>query len=122
MVEFGIILPLFLTAIFAVIEFGQAIWMFNGVAEAAREATRYAATNGSSSATPATAQKVTDKVKSALTWLDPTKVTVTTTWNPDNKAGSTVQVRVQYSFVPTLPLVPINTLAFSSTSKLTISY
>jgi Flp pilus assembly protein TadG len=122
MVEFGLILPIFLTFVFGIIESGQLVWMYNSVSEAAREGARYAATHGSTSATPATSTTVTSQVKSALGWLDPTKVTVNTTWTPDNKVGSVVQVQVKYTFVPTMPLVPIHSLAFASTSKLTISY
>ena len=120
--EFGLTLPLFLTMVFGIIEFGQAIWMYNTVCEAAREGARYAATHGTSSGSPATAKMVEDTIKSKTTWLDTTKLTVTTTWQPDNNPGSVVQVKVQYSFLPTLPLVPIQSLAFSSTSRLMISF
>lgn len=43
MVEFAIALSVFLVAMFAVIEFGRAIWVHNALADAARRGARYAA-------------------------------------------------------------------------------
>jgi Flp pilus assembly protein TadG len=42
MVEFAIALTVFLTAMFAVIEFGRALWVHNALADAARRGARYA--------------------------------------------------------------------------------
>jgi len=42
LVEFAIGATLFLTATFAVIEFGRALWVHNALADAARRAARYA--------------------------------------------------------------------------------
>ena len=42
MVEFSIVASVFLMALFAVIEFGRALWTHNALTDAARRATRYA--------------------------------------------------------------------------------
>jgi Flp pilus assembly protein TadG len=42
LVEFAIGATVFLTAMFAVIEFGRALWVHNALADAARRAARYA--------------------------------------------------------------------------------
>ena len=42
LVEFAIAATIFLTAMFAVIEFGRALWVHNALADAARRGARYA--------------------------------------------------------------------------------
>lgn len=49
LVEFAIAATVFLTAIFAVIEFGRALWVHNALADAARRAARYAVNQPASS-------------------------------------------------------------------------
>jgi hypothetical protein len=51
----------------------------------------------------------------------PTALCATTTWTPDNKPGSSVQVKVQYNFKPLVPLLPSAVLRLSSTSQMVIS-
>lgn len=49
LVEFAIGATVFLTAMFAVIEFGRALWVHNALTDAARRGARYAVLNPSSS-------------------------------------------------------------------------
>ena len=49
LVEFAIGATVFLTAMFAVIEFGRALWVNNALTDAARRGARYAVMNPSSS-------------------------------------------------------------------------
>jgi Flp pilus assembly protein TadG len=49
LVEFAIGATVFLTAMFAVIEFGRALWVHNALSDAARRGARYAVLNPSSS-------------------------------------------------------------------------
>lgn len=51
LVEFAIGATVFLTALFAVLEFGRALWTHNALADAARRAARYAV-NQPASSTP----------------------------------------------------------------------
>lgn len=48
LLEFALILPIFVVAILGLIDVGRAIWANNAVANAAREAARYAAVHGGS--------------------------------------------------------------------------
>ena len=49
LVEFAIGATVFLTAMFAVLEFGRALWVHNALSDAARRGARYAVLNPSSS-------------------------------------------------------------------------
>src|SRR5687767_16023665 len=49
LVELSIALTVFLMAMFAVIEFGRALWVHNALADAARRAARYAVNQPASS-------------------------------------------------------------------------
>jgi Flp pilus assembly protein TadG len=48
LVEFAIAVTVFLTAMFAVIEFGRAIWVHNALTDAARRGARYAVLHSAS--------------------------------------------------------------------------
>jgi Flp pilus assembly protein TadG len=48
LVEFAIAATVFLTAMFAVIEFGRALWIHNALADSARRAARYAVNQSAS--------------------------------------------------------------------------
>ena len=48
LVEFAIGATVFLTAIFAVLEFGRALWVHNALSDAARRGARYAVLNPAS--------------------------------------------------------------------------
>lgn len=52
LLEFALILPIFVVAILGMIDIGRAIWANNAVANAAREAARYAAVHGGSKSNP----------------------------------------------------------------------
>ena len=62
LVEFSIALLVFLTAMFAVIEFGRALWVHNALADAARRGARYAVLHTSGEA---------DAVKNVVVYGDP---------------------------------------------------
>ena len=51
LLEFALILPIFVVAILGMIDVGRAIWANNAVANAAREAARYAAVHGGAKST-----------------------------------------------------------------------
>lgn len=117
LLEFAIVAPAFVFLLFGIMEFGRAIWAYSSVAHAAREGVRFAIVRGQESSQSATANDVQTYVRSRA-GLSP--VQVTTTWQPDNKPGSVVQVKVDYSFQPTLPFIP--SISLTSTSKMVISF
>jgi len=121
LVETALCFTVFLMVLFGIIDFGRSMFAYNFVSYAAREGARYAIVRGQSSGHTASATDISTYVKSEAIGLDPADITVSTTWNPDSRPGSTVQVRVQYNFQPIVPYMPSGTWALASTSKMLIS-
>ena len=62
LVEFAIGVTVFVTAMFAVLEFGRALWVHNALSDAARRGARYAVLHSSGSA---------EEVKNVVVYGDP---------------------------------------------------
>jgi len=90
------------------------------VSTLAREATRYAIVRGSASGRAITATQLSTYVSQNAASLNTAWLTTTTTWSPNNAPGSTVNVKVQYSFHSIVPFVHINTFTLQSTSQMVI--
>lgn len=120
-VEGALCLTVFLMLIFGIMDFGRAVFGYNFVSAGAREGSRYAMTRGASSGRIATASAVTAYVKTWAVGLDPTAISVNTTWTPDNQPGSVVKVNVQYTFQPIVPYMPSGSLTVQATSQMLIS-
>jgi Flp pilus assembly protein TadG len=121
MVEFSIIAASALMLIFGMMNCAIGVYDYNFVSYAAREATRYAAVRGSSSGSAASTTDISNFVIAQSKGLNGSKITVSTSWSPDNSPGSTVRVQVSYPFTVTIPFINGNTLNFSSTSQLIIT-
>jgi Flp pilus assembly protein TadG len=52
LLEFALVLPIFLTLLFLVVDFGRVVWATNSLANAAREGARYAIVHGGSASNP----------------------------------------------------------------------
>ena len=120
--EFAIIASPFLLVLFAIVCFAQLIYDYNFVAYAAREATRYAAVHGSTSSSPASTTDVQNLVVGQASGLNSQKLTVNTTWSPDNHPGSVVNVSVSYTYAFPVPMFGSNTINLSSRSQMVISH
>ena len=83
LVEYSIAVTVFLIAMFAVIEFGRAIWVHNALSDAARRGARYAALNSANNI---------DEVKNVVVFGDPSGGSQPTVPNL-----STTNVQVNYS-------------------------
>jgi len=148
LVEMAISSSLFLAALFGIIQVCWAIYAYNFVNEAAREAARYAIVRGATytgtnctspgfatcvaqaGATGDIAQYVQNL---AYPGIDPSQITTTTTWPstvspstcpstaPCNGPGNLVQVIVSYPFSFHIPFVPNASFTMASTSQLVIS-
>lgn len=107
LLEFAIAATVFLTVLFAVVEFGRALWVHNALSDAARRGARYAVLH-----------KATDieDVKKIVVYGDLTETTpllenlstgnVTVAYDSFNLDGGTVSVSVHdYSFQLILPLL-----------------
>ena len=102
MIETSLCLMIFITIFLGIIEFGWGMFNYDFVSYAAREGARWAATRGSLSPTPATAESVQTMVRNQASAMDSSQVAVTTTWNTDNTPGNTVTVNVSYPIPPLL--------------------
>jgi Flp pilus assembly protein TadG len=119
--EGALCLLLFLMLIFSFMDFGRMLFAYNQMAYAARVGTRYAAVHGAKSGSTATGDDVQSVIRAGIVGLDPTAVTVTTTWTPDKNPGSTANVRVQYPFDPMPPyLISLGSFNVQSVSQVVI--
>jgi Flp pilus assembly protein TadG len=121
LVEGALCFTVFLMLVFGVIDFGRFVFAYNFVSFGAREGARYAIAHGSSSKSPATSDTISAAVTKQAVGLNSSDITTTTTWSPDNNAGSTVTVKVRYAFSALVPFFPVSSLNVQSTSKMIIS-
>ncbi|MFL5240483.1 MAG: TadE/TadG family type IV pilus assembly protein [Gemmataceae bacterium] len=123
--ESAVIYPLTFLIILGLLIGAMGVFRYQEVASLAREASRYASVHGSkyhqvTGKAAATAVDIHDSVIiPRAVALDPSKITYSVTWSPDNKPGSTVSVTVNYSWVPEAFLPILN---LSSTATETMAY
>lgn len=120
--EFGLVVVMFFMFVFGVMDFGRALYAYHFVSNAACEATRYAIVRGSSSTQPVTAADIESYVKSrAPQGIDPNKLTVSTTWSPNDSPGSTVRVQVSDNFQFMTPVLVTYKMTLNDSSQMVIS-
>ena len=120
-IELAIVALPALILLFAITQLGIAVYTWNSIDYATRCAARYAMVHGANSVSPATSNSVQSYVDGLVVGLDPSALSVTTTWTPDNNPGSSVKIQVQYNFNPVAPFVSSLTLPLSSTAVTTIT-
>ena len=100
-VEFAVVLPVFITLVFGMIEYGRMVMVQQVITNAAREGCRKAIMDG------ATSQEVQDVVNNYLESAGITSATITITPSEPSEAGAgepvTVSVSVPYDQVSWLP-------------------
>ncbi len=100
-VEFAVVLPVFITLVFGMIEYGRMVMVQQVITNAAREGCRRAIMDGT------TGQEVLDLVNNYLESAGITGATVTVTPSEPSEAGAgepiTVSVSVPYDQVSWLP-------------------
>jgi len=146
LVEYALIFMLFITMFLGIFDFCRALYTYHFVSNAASEATRWAAVNGSKCGDdsscngtspmnngPASTTDIQNYVtKLAPLGISPGNLTTAVTWvqangpascavaATQNAPGCTVQVQVSYSFGFNFPFVHINPITLSSTSEMVI--
>ena len=121
LVEFTLLLPIFLLLLFAIIDFGMGFYSWISVTNAAREGARLGVVL-------ATEQQIEDRVyQTADLPNESTRMTVTVT-NAQGQPGESVVVKVDYDYDLIPPLAGIvsfisgnvigPTLTFSSTAEM----
>jgi hypothetical protein len=145
LLEFGLVIVLLATFLFGIIDFGRALYTYHFVANAAREATRYASVHGSASCAPSGPPCTLPDVETYVKGITPAgisqdTVVATPTWlqygpgssaatanggcdpsNAGTNPGCIVQVQVTYPFKFIFPLLPTGTVNMTSTSQMVIS-
>jgi Flp pilus assembly protein TadG len=122
MVELAISLLVFLLLTVGCMEFGWAIYAYNSCSYAAQSGARWASVNGSLSLTPATQDTLGSYVKGQVVAMDPSLMTVTGAWTPNNNPGSVVKVTVGYTINPLLGLAVTKAINVSSTAQFVINH
>ena len=131
MVEFSIAATALLFVLLAIMEFGQAMYVYNLVTNGARLGSRYAIVHGSMCTfanCPAGSADIQTYVRSVSPNIDTSQLTVTTTWSavpadscntsPYKDPGCLVTVVASY---PIQSFGPFHAMAISSTSKMYMS-
>ena len=99
MVDFVLVLPIFLLLVFAIMDFGLGLHAWLTVTNSAREGARLGAVRG-------TEPQIVQKVQDTATSLDKSKMTVTVT-NAQGTPGQSVVVNVDYQYNLITPLSKI---------------
>lgn len=147
MVEFAFVLILLLTLVLGIMGFGHALYVYHFLSNTSREASRWAAVNGSTCSDdgscngtgsmnngPASATDIQNYALGLVpTGIDAAQLTVATSWptvangpavcaKTSNAPGCTVQVTLSYNFTFIFPLLPTATVPMSSTSEMVIAH
>jgi Flp pilus assembly protein TadG len=127
LVEFALILPVFLLLLMGIFDFGRAVYAYNTVANAARQAVRLAIVDQE----PAKIQDLAAKQAASL-GIDPSAVTIRfvnpdlSTGQPCNQTpvlnGCLVEVTVPYTYTAATPIIGniVGPISISATSRLPV--
>lgn len=134
LVEFAMVAPIFFLVLFAIIEGGRFVFVYETLNNATREGARYAIVNGANSlgcptgppapgttACDPTGEDVKQEVRAAAFGAIGGTVTVSPTWAPDNGRGSTVTVTATHTYRPLIPLVPLPDITVTAESSLVVN-
>jgi Flp pilus assembly protein TadG len=127
-VETAVVLPIVLVFILGALDFAHVMYANGTVSEAARAGARYAIVHGSMAATPsgptANDANVASTAQSYALALDPTQLTVTSSWgNGNNFAGSPVTVTATYNcYLSVGKLVGLGTITVQGTTTMIITH
>jgi Flp pilus assembly protein TadG len=123
MVEFAIVALSFLVIIFGIMQMSEAVYCYTAVADAAREAARYAMVHSPTSPNPATTAQIQQVAINAASGLNSSNLTVNVTWpaDPNISTQSDAQVAVSYAYSIQIPLVGTTNFNLSSTSRMLVS-
>lgn len=107
----ALVLPVLVMFTFGMLELGIFVACYVNGTYAARAAVRYAIVHGSASTNPCTASTLQSRVKPFLVGIPSSAITIAPTWSPNTDAGSTVTVKITYSYPITIPFDKARTLS-----------
>lgn len=134
LIEYALVFLLLMTMLLGIADFARALYADHYLSNAVRDASRWAAVNGSTCASdssctaPAQPSDISNYItKNVPLGIDASKVTVTSNWAttpscpaPTDAPGCAVQVQGQYQFNFIFPFVSKQTLTFTSVSQTVI--
>ena len=108
LVEFALVVPLFLLLIFGLIDLGRGVFAYNAIQNAAREAVRVAIVDQNEGAITAEAQQHAiglglEDSNVTLSFLQPE--TMTTPCNTPIAISCEVEILIDYQFIPATPII-----------------
>jgi len=123
MVEFSLVASAFFMLIFGVIQMALAVFAYNSVCAADREAVRYAMVHGPSSANPATTSQIQQVAMNVAPSLNLQTSNITVSWPTDSNIPSQqdAQVTISYNYKIHIPFMSTITLPLSSNSQMLAS-
>lgn len=129
LVEFGIVAAGLLMLLLAMMTMGQAVFTYNTMSQAAREAARYAVVHSPTGPNPATNTEIAQVAVNYANALGLTTGDVTVTWPKDpninnlsNKAAAyDAQVAITYTYKTNVPFLKAMTFDLTSTSRMLVS-
>jgi len=124
--EFFLIIPAFFLILFATMELAQAVFTYNSICEAAREAVRYAIVHGPNSVDPSVSPytDVQQVAINAVPDLTLTSANITVSWpaDPNLPTKKDAQVKVSYTYsLSGIPLLSTISLSLTATSQMLVS-
>src|SRR3990172_5448786 len=114
MVEFVLVVPIFLVLVFGIVDFGMGIHAWLTITSASREGARIGTVSASSG-------EIEAKVRANSSSLDQSKLTVVTT-NAQGTSGESVVVDVDYQYDLITPLSSVLDLVGGSAVGTTLNF
>jgi Flp pilus assembly protein TadG len=123
MVEFAAAATALFLLIFSLMTLGSAVYSYNTMSNAAREAVRYASIHSATSAAPATTSEIQQVALNYAVGLGLKSSDVVVTWptDPNIKTKSDAQVSISYTYDLKIPFMKKAALSLSSTSRMLVS-
>jgi Flp pilus assembly protein TadG len=123
MAEFAIVAALLFLITFAIMEVGWAVYQYNTVSSAARDAVRYAVVHSPTSANPATTSQIQQVAVNAAPNLGLATSAITVSWPADTNLPSKkdAEVQISYEYQLNVPFMSPTTLTFTTTSRMLVS-
>jgi Flp pilus assembly protein TadG len=117
LIEGALVFMVFAVLVAGIMELGLVGFAGSSVTFAAHRAARFGSLRGRSSGHVATASDIQASAAQYAAPLDPSNLTVTVKWLPDNLPGSSVEVTVAYAIRPAVLPITSHTLTLQSTAR-----
>jgi Flp pilus assembly protein TadG len=119
-IEFALTISAFMMLVLGIVEIGRYVAAQQSLLSAVHVGGRYAVAHSSSSSSPATQSSIQTVIQNAAGALVAGSITATTTFSPNNSAGSTVTITGTYPWAPLVPLLNLPSATITATATMTI--